>query len=191
MSELKRFGLTRKPENYAFFDPESKLHLTLAKPVGTTSRVTAGIERALKTGKIMDMDTKKQTPGVVLADPMNAIRRTEVLNTKDSLPPVDTTSQNEGTGVDDPNEEGTTAEDTSESKEAEVVDELTTATEEKIEDVVETAEAVKEEASAPLMKYDAESLTDDYNKLKALAKEEGINEKAKAKIVEHLLKIEA
>lgn len=194
MAELKRYGLTRKPENFAFFDPESRLHLTLARPVGTTPQVTAGIERGLKSGKIMDMDQAKEAPGVVLATPINSIDRVNALNAKQELPPV---------GDEDPNEDGdpttTAEEDSKESTEAgQVEGEDATTTEETVDDSTVTDEDANsgnneedEEAGAPAMKYDAETLTDNYEELKALAKEEGINEKAKAKIVEGLLKIEA
>ncbi|MGH0051825.1 MAG: hypothetical protein ACQ5SW_00350 [Sphaerochaetaceae bacterium] len=176
MAELKRFGLVRKPENYAFFDPESKLHLTLSKPVGSVPLVTKGIERGLKTGKIMDMDAKVQTKGVVLADPMEATKRAAVLEDlnkdKDQLPPV---------GGENPNEEGTDVEDPNEEAGQEVEGQESEGS--------EGAEA--DENTAPEMKYSAETIPDDYDQLKALAKEEGIKEKAKAKIVEALLQIQA
>lgn len=46
----------RKPGNYAFFCPVTKLHLTLANPVGTTDRVSPYILRALKSNTLVDVN---------------------------------------------------------------------------------------------------------------------------------------
>ena len=52
-----RFGLNfKKVQNYAFFCPESRLHLTLSNPVGTTDRITVNILRGLKSKAIIDLD---------------------------------------------------------------------------------------------------------------------------------------
>jgi hypothetical protein len=40
---------TRKPGNYAFYDPKTGLHLTLGSPVGFTDGTSKYIERGLKT----------------------------------------------------------------------------------------------------------------------------------------------
>lgn len=47
---------THKFNNYAFFCPVSRLHLTVSSPVGYTNEVTAAILRALKAETILDVD---------------------------------------------------------------------------------------------------------------------------------------
>lgn len=46
----------RKPGNYAFFCPVTKLHLTLVNPVGITDRVSPYILRALKSNTLVDVN---------------------------------------------------------------------------------------------------------------------------------------
>lgn len=46
----------RKPGNYAFFCPVTKLHLTLTNPVGTTDRVSAYIIRGVKSKTLIDIN---------------------------------------------------------------------------------------------------------------------------------------
>lgn len=46
----------RKPGNYAFFCPVTKLHLTLANPVGITDRVSPYILRGLKASTLIDVN---------------------------------------------------------------------------------------------------------------------------------------
>ena len=46
----------RKPGNYAFFCPVTKLHLTLANPVGIADRVSPYILRALKSNTLVDVN---------------------------------------------------------------------------------------------------------------------------------------
>lgn len=47
---------SRKPNNYAFFCPISRLHLTLSNPVGFTNEVTPAILKALKAETVLDVD---------------------------------------------------------------------------------------------------------------------------------------
>lgn len=54
---MARFQLNlRKPNNYAFFCPKSRLHLTVSNPVGSASEVTTAILRGIKSGSLIDMD---------------------------------------------------------------------------------------------------------------------------------------
>lgn len=54
---MYRIGLNaRARENYAFFCPESRLHLTRSNPVGTIDRVTSSILRGLKAKTLIDVD---------------------------------------------------------------------------------------------------------------------------------------
>lgn len=45
-----------KFNNYAFFCPVSRLHLTVSSPVGFASEVTPAISKALKAKTILDVD---------------------------------------------------------------------------------------------------------------------------------------
>jgi len=67
-----RFALNiKKFNNYAFFCPVSRLHLTLSNPVGFADRVTPAIARALTAQTILDIDGK--------------VDMTTVMTTKDAL----------------------------------------------------------------------------------------------------------
>ena len=45
-----------KQDNYAFFCPVSRVHLTLSSPVGFSNGVTPAILTALRAGTIIDVD---------------------------------------------------------------------------------------------------------------------------------------
>jgi len=47
---------TRKFNNYAFFCPVSRLHLTVSSPVGYANEVTPAILKALKAETVLDVD---------------------------------------------------------------------------------------------------------------------------------------
>lgn len=47
---------THKFNNYAFFCPVSRLHLTVSSPVGFANEVTPAISKALKAKTILDVD---------------------------------------------------------------------------------------------------------------------------------------
>ena len=46
----------RKPYNYAFFDPRSRIHLTVSNPIGFANEVTPAILRGLRSQVIIDVD---------------------------------------------------------------------------------------------------------------------------------------
>jgi hypothetical protein len=46
----------RKPYNYAFFDPKSRVHLTVTNPMGYADGVTPAIIRGLASSVIIDVD---------------------------------------------------------------------------------------------------------------------------------------
>ena len=56
MDRIKIALNLRKPGNYAFFCPVSRLHLTRSNPVGFTSRVTSAILMGLVTKSLLDVD---------------------------------------------------------------------------------------------------------------------------------------
>ena len=46
----------RKPGNYAFYCPVSRLHLTLSHPAAYTDRVTSSILNGIRFGTLVDVD---------------------------------------------------------------------------------------------------------------------------------------
>lgn len=79
----------RKPGNYAFFDPDTRLHLTYANPVGSIDRVSSGIRRGIKSRVIIvegvdiaDLDKKKPKEG----DPQMEIKATEMVGVEELIP---------------------------------------------------------------------------------------------------------
>ena len=59
MSNVTRIGLNTKiPENYCFYCPVCKLHLTVTNPVDITDRVSPSLLRGLRAGKLIDIDKK-------------------------------------------------------------------------------------------------------------------------------------
>lgn len=47
---------TRKPGNYAFFCPVTKLHLTIANPVNSVDRISNYILRGVKSNSLVDVN---------------------------------------------------------------------------------------------------------------------------------------
>lgn len=61
---MARFQLNlAKPNNYAFFCPQSRLHLTVSSPVGYADEVTSAIIRGVKSGSVIDIDNVVNTAG--------------------------------------------------------------------------------------------------------------------------------
>lgn len=62
---MLRFELNlHKPDNYAFFCPVSKMHLTLSNPIGYADRVTPAIENAMDANCIFQTNE----PGAVTTE---------------------------------------------------------------------------------------------------------------------------
>lgn len=55
---LKLMLNLQKPNNFAFFCPVSRLHLTVSSPVGYTDEVTPAILKAVKSETVIDIDGK-------------------------------------------------------------------------------------------------------------------------------------
>lgn len=54
---MARFQLNlKKPNNYGFFCPVSRLHLTVSNPVGYAGEVTPAILRGIRSGSIIDIE---------------------------------------------------------------------------------------------------------------------------------------
>ena len=55
-----KLGLNpKKVNNYAFFCPVSRLHLTLARPVGFVDKTTPYIDNALKSKTLIQLDEEE------------------------------------------------------------------------------------------------------------------------------------
>lgn len=81
---MARFQLNnKKPNNYAFFCPKSRLHLTVSNPVGSVNEVTTDIIRAVKSKTLLDIDR--------VINLKNNQTQTEAMNTKNE-PPAETAS---------------------------------------------------------------------------------------------------
>ena len=50
---------THKSNNYAFFCPATRLHLTITNPVGNTDRISGAILRAVRANTVIDVDGVK------------------------------------------------------------------------------------------------------------------------------------
>lgn len=76
----------RKNDNYAFFCPQSRMHLTISNPVGFADRVTPAIERALKAKTIIDItEEENKTEHVVeekVEEPIPEKKLEEVIHTQ-------------------------------------------------------------------------------------------------------------
>lgn len=81
----------RKPYNYAFFCPVSKMHLTVSNPLGYAEGVTPAIFRALKSNTIIDVDgvVDLQTGKVKVAKQDNKAEKT-IANPDSAQTPVTT-----------------------------------------------------------------------------------------------------
>lgn len=51
-----RLGLVKGSSNYSFFDPDSRLNLSLSNPVGFANRITPLIFNGVKYGNLVDID---------------------------------------------------------------------------------------------------------------------------------------
>lgn len=80
-----KIGLNRKkPGNYAFYCPSSRLHLTLSNPVAYVDRVTSAILVGLRFGTLIDVNgvINLQTGEVSAAPVMAAEKPVEDINTE-------------------------------------------------------------------------------------------------------------
>ena len=81
---------THKSNNYAFFCPATRLHLTITNPVGNADRISGAILRAVRANTVIDVDgvidlktgklkaeVKEDTPKVQVQNTINAINTTE------------------------------------------------------------------------------------------------------------------
>ena len=71
-----------KQDNYAFFCPVSRIHLTLSSPVGFSNGVTPAILTALRAGTVIDVDNMVdlETGTIKEEEPVNPVE--EVIDEK-------------------------------------------------------------------------------------------------------------
>lgn len=89
---------TQKHNNYAFFCPVSRLHLTVSNPVGYTNEVTSAISKALKNKTLIDVDGVIEAGAVEKQTTAEPVKKEEkiVENVKEEAPteePVKTTEE--------------------------------------------------------------------------------------------------
>lgn len=93
------------PSNYAFFDPVSRLHLTLSDPVAVIDEVTKPIEVALRTKTLIQLDGGEQVTN-------------KKANKETPSEPIETPSAEPEASKDEPKEEEVKKEESEVKKEA-------------------------------------------------------------------------
>lgn len=140
---------SKKPGNYAFFCPVTKIHLTIANPVGFANRVSNYILRGLKSKTLIDVN------GVIDLETGNVadVNRKEEVKVPESKEPAqvpvtqepEESSQGQEVGAEEVKTEETQSE---EVKEKEKVEETQPNTEETQSETEEKNETVEESTEA-------------------------------------------
>ena len=130
---------THKSNNYAFFCPATRLHLTITNPVGNADRISGAILRAVRANTVIDVDgvidlktgklkaeVKEDTPKVQVQNTTNAINTTEDKNSDKNIDKAKVIVQETDTA----NTEISSEENNNETSEETTVNEESTPTEE-------------------------------------------------------------
>ena len=130
---------THKSNNYAFFCPATRLHLTITNPVGNADRISGAILRAVRANTVIDVDgvidlktgklkaeVKEDTPKVQVQNTTNAINITEDKNSDKNIDETKVIVQE----TDTTNTETSSEENNNETSEETTVNEESTPTEE-------------------------------------------------------------
>ena len=130
---------THKSNNYAFFCPATRLHLTITNPVGNADRISGAILRAVRANTVIDVDgvidlktgklkaeVKEDTPKVQVQNTTNAINTTEDKNSDKNIDKTKVIVQE----TDTTNTETSSKENNNETSEETTVNEESTPTEE-------------------------------------------------------------
>ena len=130
---------THKSNNYAFFCPATRLHLTITNPVGNADRISGAILRAVRANTVIDVDgvidlktgklkaeVKEDTPKVQVQNTINAINTTEDKNSDKNIDKTKVIVQE----TDTTNTETSSEENNNETSEETTVNEESTPTEE-------------------------------------------------------------
>ena len=88
-----------KFNNYAFFCPVSRLHLTVSNPVGYVNEVTTAILRGLKSQNIIDVDNVIDIEtGTIKAEKTNNTKQADAPKQEKVAEPKSTDSKKENDG---------------------------------------------------------------------------------------------
>lgn len=130
---------THKSNNYAFFCPATRLHLTITNPVGNADRISGAILRAVRANTVIDVDgvidlktgklkaeVKEDIPKVQVQNTTNAINTTEDKNSDKNIDETKVIVQE----TDTTNTETSSEENSNETSEETTVNEESTPTEE-------------------------------------------------------------
>lgn len=130
---------THKSNNYAFFCPATRLHLTITNPVGNADRISGAILRAVRANTVIDVDgvidlktgklkaeVKEDTPKVQVQNTTNTINTTEDKNSDKNIDETKVIVQETDTA----NTEISSEENNNETSEETTVNEESTPTEE-------------------------------------------------------------
>lgn len=130
---------THKSNNYAFFCPATRLHLTITNPVGNADRISGAILRAVRANTVIDVDgvidlktgklkaeVKEDTPKVQIQNTTNAINTTEDKNSDKNIDKTKVIVQE----TDTTNTETSSEENNNKTSEETTVNEESTPTEE-------------------------------------------------------------
>lgn len=130
---------THKSNNYAFFCPATRLHLTITNPVGNADRISGAILRAVRANTVIDVDgvidlktgklkaeVKEDTPKVQVQNTTNTINTTEDKNSDKNIDKTKVIVQE----TDATNTETSSEENNNETSEETTVNEESTPTEE-------------------------------------------------------------
>ena len=130
---------THKSNNYAFFCPATRLHLTITNPVGNADRISGAILRAVRANTVIDVDgvidlktgklkaeVKEDTPKVQVQNTTNAINTTEDKNSDKNIDETKVIVQE----TDTTNTETSSEENNNKTSEETTVNEESTPTEE-------------------------------------------------------------
>ena len=130
---------THKSNNYAFFCPATRLHLTITNPVGNADRISGAILRAVRANTVIDVDgvidlktgklkaeVKEDTPKVQVQNTINAINTTEDKNSDKNIDETKVIAQETDTA----NTEISSEKNSNETSEETTVNEESTPTEE-------------------------------------------------------------
>ena len=130
---------THKSNNYAFFCPATRLHLTITNPVGNADRISGAILRAVRANTVIDVDgvidlktgklkaeVKEDTPKVQVQNTTNAINITEDKNSDKNIDETKVIVQE----TDTTNTETSSEKNNNETSEETTVNEESTPTEE-------------------------------------------------------------
>lgn len=130
---------THKSNNYAFFCPATRLHLTITNPVGNADRISGAILRAVRANTVIDVDgvidlktgklkaeVKEDTPKVQVQNTTNTINTTEDKNSDKNIDKTKVIVQE----TDTTNTETSSEENNNETPEETTVNEESTPTEE-------------------------------------------------------------